>query len=102
MGDAPPTPVESVVVVGWCCAEVESKPRSVKNANEKSKSMALENLRLYVGTKTLKVVPFKRSAYNLPRRWTMPEKRDLKKEGYLVEYQDSGKPNFLNFVGYTS
>ena len=43
-----------------------------------------------------------RGDYNEYRGWQIPENEDPKEEGYLVEYQDGGKPCDERHAGYIS
>lgn len=58
----------------------------------------------YIGTKVIKAKPMNRAEYNAFRGWTLPADEDGADEGYLVEYQDGGKPNCFDkgFAGYVS
>lgn len=59
-------------------------------------------MKKYIGTKVLKAVPMNRGDYNILRGWNIPENEDPKEDGYLVEYQDGGKPNHPDYEGYIS
>ncbi len=56
----------------------------------------------YIGTKLVKAVRMTRSEYNEYRGWSLPANENPKDEGYLVEYQDGGKPNDERHKGYIS
>lgn len=56
----------------------------------------------YVGTKTLKAWPRTKAEYVLYRGWNMPVNEDPTEAGYMVEYEDGGKPNMDNHEGYVS
>lgn len=56
----------------------------------------------YIGVKILNAKPMTRGDYNDLQKWTLPEDQDGADEGYLVEYQDGGKPNHPDFEGYIS
>lgn len=56
----------------------------------------------YYGTKHIAAKPMTRAAYNDFRGWTLPPDENGADEGYLVEYQDGGKPNVEGFAGYVS
>lgn len=56
----------------------------------------------YYGTKHIKAKPMSRAAYNEFRGWTLPSDENGDDEGYLVEYQDGGKPNVEGYAGYVS
>lgn len=43
-----------------------------------------------------------RGAYNQYRGWETPTDENPKDDGYLVEYQDGGKPNCPRHAGYIS
>lgn len=43
-----------------------------------------------------------RGEYNAYRGWTIPADENPADEGYLVEYQDGGKPNMPKHAGYVS
>ncbi len=57
----------------------------------------------YIGAKLIKAKPMTRGDYNKLRGWELP-KGELCSDGggYLVEYQDGGKPNLEGFEGYVS
>lgn len=59
-------------------------------------------MQTYIGTKILKAKPMQKGEYNNLRGWKLPEDEDQKEEGYLVEYQDGGRPNHPDFEGYIS
>lgn len=56
----------------------------------------------YQGTKRLGAKPMTRGAYNAYRGLTMPEGENHEDAGYLVEYEDGGKPNDERHAGYIS
>lgn len=56
----------------------------------------------YVGTKTLKAWPRTKAEYCVYRGWNVPENEDPAENGYMVEYEDGGKPNLDNHKGYVS
>lgn len=56
----------------------------------------------YIGTKQLKAVPMTLGDYNALRGWQMPADQVAADPGYLVEYQDGGKPNLPGYDGYVS
>ena len=56
----------------------------------------------YIGTKVLKAIPMTRGEYNRYRGWDMPSNEDPADDGYLVEYEDGGKPNDSRHEGYIS
>ena len=56
----------------------------------------------FIGTKIIIAEAMTRAAYNLFRGWTLPADENGADEGYLVEYQDGGKPNVLGRAGYVS
>lgn len=57
---------------------------------------------LYVGTKVIAATPMTRSEYSQYRGWELPADEDGNDPGYLVEYQDGGKPNHPDHSGYIS
>lgn len=57
---------------------------------------------LYVGTKVIAATPMTRLEYNKYRNWQLPADENGDDEGYLVEYQDGGKPNHPDHSGYIS
>lgn len=59
-------------------------------------------MQLHIGTKMVTAQPMTRQAYNDYRGWTLPADEDGADAGYLVEYQDGGKPNHPSHVGYIS
>ncbi len=56
----------------------------------------------YIGTKMVRAWPMSRGEYNAYRGWTVPDNEDPNDYGYLVEYQDGGKPNDTRHAGYIS
>ncbi len=58
--------------------------------------------KLYEGTKRLLAQPMTRGAYNQYRGWETPAGENPADAGYLVEYQDGGKPNCPRHAGYIS
>ncbi|MEJ8294149.1 hypothetical protein WKI45_15065 [Delftia tsuruhatensis] len=58
--------------------------------------------KLYEGTKRLLAQPMTRGAYNQYRGWETPADENPADPGYLVEYQDGGKPNCPRHAGYIS
>jgi hypothetical protein len=59
-------------------------------------------MRRFEGTKRLRAAPMTRGEYNAYRAWPMPEGENPDDAGYLVEYEDGGKPNDPRHVGYIS
>lgn len=59
-------------------------------------------MRQYIGTKRIEAKPMTRLEYNEFRGWKVPSDENPDDEGYLVVYQDGGKPNTLVFDGYVS
>ncbi len=51
---------------------------------------------LFIGTKAVMAEPMTRAEYNAFRGWTLPADENGADAGYLVEYQDGGKPNCLD------
>lgn len=60
------------------------------------------NMPLYEGTKRLRAVPMTRGDYNSYRGWITPVEEDPTDQGYLVEYEEGGKPNDARHKGYIS
>lgn len=58
--------------------------------------------KLFEGTKRLLAQPMTRGAYNQYRGWETPADENPEDPGYLVEYQDGGKPNCPRHAGYIS
>ncbi|KAA9168429.1 hypothetical protein F3K36_22030 [Delftia sp. BR1] len=58
--------------------------------------------KLYEGTKRLLAQPMTRGAYNQYRGWETPADENPADPGYMVEYQDGGKPNCPRHAGYIS
>lgn len=56
----------------------------------------------FYGTKHIKAKPMTRGEYNEFRRWELPANENGADEGFLVEYQDGGKPNVEGYKGYVS
>jgi hypothetical protein len=56
----------------------------------------------YIGTKKLKATPMNKEEYCQYRNWIVPENEVPTEDGYLVEYQDGGKPNDERHEGYIS
>lgn len=56
----------------------------------------------YIGTKIILALAMTRLAYNEYRGWDLPADENGADEGYLVEYQDGGKPNHSGHAGYIS
>lgn len=59
-------------------------------------------MKKYIGTKQLKAKPMNLGEYNEYRGWKLPDNENPNTEGYLVEYQDGGKPNDERHEGYIS
>jgi hypothetical protein len=57
---------------------------------------------LYRGTKEMKACPMTKAEYCLLRGWPVPADEDPAERGYVVEYQDGGKPNLEGYDGYVS
>lgn len=57
---------------------------------------------MFIGTKMVDAEPMARAAYNAYRGWELPADENGADEGYLVEYQDGGKPNVEGRAGYVS
>jgi hypothetical protein len=56
----------------------------------------------YEGTKRLSATPMTRGEYNAYRGWKLPDGESPGDAGYLVEYEDGGKPNHANHKNYIS
>lgn len=56
----------------------------------------------FIGTKIVHAQPMTRFAYNQLRGWMVPADENPADDGYLVEYQDGGKPNVPGYAGYVS
>ena len=56
----------------------------------------------HIGTKVITSTPMTRAEYNEYRGWQLPANEDGMDAGYLVEYQDGGKPNDARHTGYIS
>ena len=59
-------------------------------------------MKRYEGTKRLKAREMTRGEYNEYRGWTLPGDEESSDPGYLVEYEDGGKPNTIGHAGYIS
>ena len=59
-------------------------------------------MRQQIGTKVISSTPMTRAEYNEYRGWQLPANEDGTDAGYLVEYQDGGKPNDARHTGYIS
>lgn len=59
-------------------------------------------MKQYLGTKLIAATPMTRLAYNQLRGWALPADENGDDEGYLVEYQDGGKPNMAGYAVYVS
>lgn len=55
-----------------------------------------------IGTKLVLAEAMTRADYNAFRGWTLPVDENGEDAGYLVEYQDGGKPNLPGRTGYVS
>jgi len=60
---------------------------------------AVPMLELHQG-RSVAAAPMTRAEYELMRGWEPPAWGGGDDEGYLVEYQDCGKPNHAGFDGY--
>lgn len=56
----------------------------------------------HIGTKIVIAEEMTRAAYNAFRGWALPADENGADDGYLVEYQDGGKPNVQGRAGYVS
>jgi hypothetical protein len=59
-------------------------------------------MKTYIGTKLITATPMTRGHYNAYRGWELPANENGADAGYLVEYQDGGKPNHPGHAGYVS
>ena len=59
-------------------------------------------MKQYIGTKLINAIAMTRLEYNHLRGWALPADENGDDEGYLVEYQDGGKPNMAGYAGYVS
>ena len=62
----------------------------------------MSEMKTYIGTKLVRMLPMNRLAYNQFRGWELPADECGEDEGYLVEYLDGGKPNTPQYEGYVS
>lgn len=67
-----------------------------------SKAILLGVMTAFVGTKSVLATTMTRGEYNEYRGWKIPENEDPSEQGYLVEYQDGGKPCDERHAGYIS
>lgn len=61
-----------------------------------------DSMRRYTGTKSLRARPLTRGEYNEYRGWITPEGENPNDPGYLVEYEDGGRPCDSRHAGYIS
>jgi hypothetical protein len=59
-------------------------------------------MKKYIGTKAVSAKPMTRGEYNKYREWELPSNEDPADKGYLIEYEDGGKPNDPRHKGYIS
>lgn len=59
-------------------------------------------MKTYIGAKLISARPMSRAEYNHYRGWELPSNENGSDDGYLVEYQDGGKPNMEGHAGYIS
>ena len=59
-------------------------------------------MQTFIGSKLVKTREMTRGEYNTYRGWELPKDENGLDPGYLVEYQDGGKPNIPNHSGYVS
>lgn len=64
--------------------------------------MSTTTAQRFIGTKVILAEAMTRAAYNAFRGWTLPADENGADAGYLVEYQDGGKPNVSGRAGYVS
>lgn len=67
-----------------------------------SKILLPQALTAFIGTKSVLATTMTRGEYNNYRGWQIPENEDPNEQGYLIEYQDGGKPNDERHAGYIS
>lgn len=60
----------------------------------------MEIPKLYIGVKLVEAQPMNRAEYTVYRGWALPIDEKGEDEGYLIVYQDGGKPNHPNHIGY--
>ena len=62
----------------------------------------MNDMKRFIGTKTINALPMTRLAYTILRGWTLPADERGEDEGFLVEYLDGGTANVPGFAGYVS
>ena len=62
----------------------------------------MNDMKKFIGTKTVIAKPMTRGKYNEYRGWDMPADEDPWDDGYLVEYLSGGKSNDERHEGYIS
>jgi hypothetical protein len=61
-----------------------------------------DGMKPFLGAKLIHAKPMTRGDYNRYRGWEIPANENPDEDGYLVEYQDGGKPNDERHKGYIS
>ncbi len=64
--------------------------------------MTDKNMKMHIGTKLVLAIAMNRLAYNSYQGWDLPDNEDGADEGYLIEYQNGGKPNHPDHENYIS
>lgn len=59
-------------------------------------------MKMFIGTKLVKMKPMNRQEYNDFRGWELPAGENPTDDGYLVEYMDGGPANTKEYTGYVS
>lgn len=59
-------------------------------------------MKMFIGTKLVKMKPMNRQEYNDFRGWELPADENPTDDGYLVEYMDGGGANTEEYTGYVS
>lgn len=59
-------------------------------------------MKMFIGTKLVKMKPMNRQEYNDFRGWELPADENPTDDGYLVEYMDGGPANTKEYTGYVS
>ena len=59
-------------------------------------------MKMFIGTKLVRMKPMTRGEYNFFRGWGMPPGENPEDAGYLVEYIDGGTRNTMGYAGYVS
>ena len=59
-------------------------------------------MKMFIGTKLVRMKPMTRGEYNFFRGWGMPPGENPEDAGYLVEYIDGGTRNTMGYACYVS